>query len=114
MKAEIFEQQRLSAFKLLRQLFGADTHAIRREANVAVEAKFVIEQYAQALGRRLEAHLWIRLAFWTAEMRGEDQLGAALQRVFDGGQRLADTCVIGDPPTIVERNIKIDTHEDAL
>jgi hypothetical protein len=46
-------------------------------------------------------------------MRRQYQPGAVPQRVLDGGQRLADTGVIHDP-AIVERDIEVNPHENAL
>ncbi len=48
-------------------------------------------------------------------MRGEDHLGLARERVFDGGQRGHDAGVVGDGRAVFsERHVEIDADEDAL
>jgi hypothetical protein len=49
-------------------------------------------------------------------VRGEDDLGlAALEGVFDGGQRGHDARVVGDFLAVFgERHVEVDADEDAL
>ncbi len=75
--------------------------------------RYVVEQNAQPLGHRLQAHLRIRLALGTPKVGGQNQPSAMPQRVLDGGQRLADAGVVHDA-TVVERNVEVDPHENAL
>jgi hypothetical protein len=46
-------------------------------------------------------------------MRYQNQAGTATQRVLNSRQRLANTSFVGDA-TILERDVEVDTHEDAM
>ncbi len=75
----------------------------------------VVEQLAEAVDDGAEAHGRDRLAFGTAEMGAEDDLGLAAESVLDGGKGLADASVVGDRQTVFgERDVEVDTDEDAL
>src|SRR5262249_28274566 len=88
--------------------------AIRCKAYVAGAPHLLVEQHAQTLGGRLETHFCIELALGPAEMGCQDQASAFAQSIFDGGQGLADTRVIGYATVFVERDVEINAHEDAM
>ena len=110
MEAEIFQQQRLSWLQLGRHLFGFDAHALRTEAHVLVETELLIQQHAQPLGHRFEAHFRIRFALGTPQMRGQNDFSFAPQRIFDGRQSFDNTSVIGY--TAIFREGHIEIHPD--
>ena len=112
-EAQVLEQQRLSLFQLGRHLFGLRADAVGREADVLAAAQNFVEQDAQALGHRLQAHLRIGLALGTAQVRGQNQARAVTQRVLDGGQGFADAGVVHHP-SVVERNVEVHPHEDSF
>src|ERR1022692_736753 len=112
-KAQIFQQQRLPALQLLSHLLRLRANAGGREADVFSASQYVVEQNAQSLGHRLQAHLGIGLALGTPKVRSQYQASAVPQRVLDGGQGLADTGVLHDP-AIVERDIEVNPHENAF
>ena len=64
-------------------------------------------------GDRRQAELRVRLALRPAEMAGEDDRGAPLERVADRRQRRRDARVVGDP-AVLQRNVEVDADEDAL
>jgi hypothetical protein len=74
----------------------------------------MIQQHAEALSNRLQAHLGIWFAFRPAQMRGQDYLCMIPKRVLDRRQSLADAGVIGYAALVRERDIEIDTHENAF
>ena len=47
-------------------------------------------------------------------MAGEDDLGALLEEVLDGGDGGADAGVVGDVLVVVERHVEVGPHEHAL
>ncbi len=73
----------------------------------------LLEQLAQRLGRRLQAELRIRAALRPAQVAHQDQRGALLQDVLDGGQRGADALVVRDR-AVLHRDVEVDAHQDAL
>ena len=111
-EAEVFEQQGLAFFQLARHFFGFGADALGTEADVLAARQFLVEHHAQTFGDGLEAHLGIRLAFGTAEVRGENEARAVAQSVLDGGQGFADAGVVHDA-AVVERDVEIHAHEDA-
>ena len=113
MEAQVFEQQSLTLFQFERHFFGFRADTVRAEADVFAAGEFLVEQHAQAFGNRLEAHLRIGFALRTAEMGGQDKARAVAQSVFDGGQGFADAGVVHDA-AIVEWDVEIDAHEDAM
>ena len=110
-EAQVLQQQRLAAFQLLGHLLGLHADAVGREADILAAAQHIVDQNAQPLGDRLQAHLGIGLAFGTSQMRSQDEPRAMTQRVLDGGQRLADASVVHDA-AVVERDVEVNPHED--
>ena len=114
---------------VLAGLFGVETHVFEQHdvtvfhrgdlrlrigaIRVAGEHHVAAEQFAQALGDRREGQFGNDLALRAAQVCHEDDLGAVLAQLFDGGQRSLDTTVIGDGRTI-ERNIEVGAHQNAL
>ena len=77
------------------------------------ESHRAAQQLADARGDGPQAHLRIRLALRSAEVRGEDHArGARLERVIDRGQRLADARVVADDAAL-ERDVEVDADEHA-
>ncbi len=72
------------------------------------------QQLAQAGRHRREAHVLFHFTFGATEVGRKDHLGALAGQIIDGGQRRADAGVIGDGAGIVEGNIEIHPHQNAL
>ena len=65
---QILQQQRLPFFKFAGHLLGFNADAIGTETHVFPAPQFFVDQHAQPLGDGFQAHLWIRLAFWTSKV----------------------------------------------
>lgn len=74
------------------------------------------DRRAEELGKAecdgAEGVFFLWLTFWSSKVGAKNQLGAALDEVFDGWERAFDACFIGDLALVVERDVEIDTHED--
>ena len=112
-EAQVFQHERLPAFQLVRHLLGLRANTVRRKANVLAAPQDAIEQDAQPLGYRLQAHLGIGLALGPPEVRRQYQARAVPQRVLDAGQRLANARVVHDA-AVVERDVEVNAHENAF
>ena len=112
-EAQVLEQQRLALFQLGGDFFGFRANALGTEANVLAARQLLIEQHAQPLGHRLQAHLGIGLAFGPAQMRSQNQARSMAQSIFDGGQSFADARVVHDAP-VFERHVEVNAHEDPV
>src|SRR4029077_9601505 len=73
MKAQILQEQSLAFFQLVGHFFRSQANTIRSKTNIATAAKFFVQQHAEALCRGLQAHLGIKLSFWTPQMRSQNQ-----------------------------------------
>src|SRR5215472_6705109 len=113
-EAQVLEQEGLSFLKLLRHLFGGQADTIRSKAYVRTAPKLLVEQHAEAFGGGLEAHLGIELPLGPSEMRRQDQPRPLTQRIFDRGESLADTRVVGDPAFLRKRHVKVHAHQYAM
>ena len=71
------------------------------------------EQLRQAIGDRPQAQLRFDLALRPAEVAGEDDRRALLERVLNGRQRRLDARVVADD-AVLERDVEVDADEDAL
>ncbi len=83
---------------------------------VGGERDRLAQQLAQAHGDRRERVLLVRLrvdALGAAQVRGDDDLGAALQQGAESGHRGADPAVVGDARA-VERHVEVGAHQHAL
>ena len=84
---------------------GADT--------VFGERHGATQQLTRSRGDRAQAHVRIRLALGTAEMRGQDHASRArVERVSDRRQRLANASVVADDAAL-ERDVEVDADEHA-
>ena len=113
MEAQIFQQQGLALFQLSGHLLGFRADAFGAEAHVFSARQLLVQQHAQAFGRRLQAHRQIGLSLGPAKMGDQDQPRPVTEGVLDRGQGLADAGVVDDP-AILERDIEIHPHEDAV
>ncbi len=114
MEAQVLQQQGLALFQLAGHLLGLHPDAIGAEADVFAASQLLVQHHAQALGHRPQAELGSGLALGTAQVRRQDEPCAVAQRVLDGGQGLADARVVGDPAAIIQRDIEVHAHEDAM
>jgi hypothetical protein len=73
----------------------------------------VVEQTAEVVDEGAETHALDGLALGAAEMRTEDDLGLVAKGVLDGGEGLADACVIGDD-AVLEGDVEVDADEDTF
>src|SRR5436190_11740629 len=67
-KTQVLEEQGLAFLEFASHLFGFDAYTIGTETDILSAREFSIEHHAKALGNRLQAHFWIRLSFWTAQV----------------------------------------------
>jgi hypothetical protein len=72
------------------------------------------EQVAEAGGHPGEAHAFVHLALGSAEVGGQDHLGAQIAQEADGGQGGADAGVVGDRAAVVLGHVEVDPDQDAL
>src|SRR5450755_159311 len=72
-EAQVLEQQSLSLFQRGGHLFRLRADTVWRKSDVFAAAQDLVEQDAEPLGYGLQAHLGIRLALGTSEVRGQDQ-----------------------------------------
>ena len=112
-EAQVLQQQGLSLLQFGGHLLGLRTDAVGGEADVFAAAQNFIQQDAQPLGHRLQAHLGIRLALGTSQVRSQNQARAVTQRILDGRQGFADAGVVHHPP-VVEWNVEVDPHENSF
>ena len=110
-EAQVLQHQGLPALQFLSHLFRLNANAVGRKADVLTAPQNIIDQNAQPLGYRLQAHLGIRLALRTSKVGGKYESCAVPQRVLDSGQRLADAGIIHDA-AVVERDVEVNPHED--
>ena len=114
-EAQIFQQQHLTGFQLARQLLGGLAYAIRREADVDFLTETFVDHGAQLVDDGAQAHLGVRLALRTAQMRSQNQFRFMPQRVLDRRQGLADARVVGDDGAVFrERNVEVHAKKDVL
>ena len=71
------------------------------------------EQRFQRTNHRLERVLGVRTALGPPEVREEDDPGALLTEVPDGGKRRAYAAVVGDQ-AILHRHVEVHPHQCAL
>ncbi len=83
--AKVLKQEDLTGFKLAGELFCDFADAIGREGHIDGVAQLFVEQLTQADDDGTQRVLGIRLALGTAEVRGEDDLGAVAESIFNGG-----------------------------
>jgi hypothetical protein len=104
MKAEVFEQQHFARLGQHRLDCRPDT--IRRHRYGFVE------QLAEPGGDGRQTHLRIGFALRPAEMAGQDERCAVVERVLDAGQRSFDSFVAGNfLASGRQRDIEIHPHE---
>ena len=113
MKPQILQKQRLTFFQLRGNFLRLWTDTVGTEAHVFAARQFFVEHHAQPLGHRLQAHLQIRFAFGTPQMRGQNQSRPMAQRILDRGQGFADARVVHHA-AVFQRNIEVDAHEDTV
>jgi hypothetical protein len=115
MEAEVFEQEGLAGLEVGGHLEGDLSDAIGGEGDVFILVHDVVEQGAEVVDKRAQAHGGNGLALGAAEVRGEDDLGLVAQGVLDGGQRLADAGVVEDGAAVGgEGDVEVDADEHAL
>ena len=115
MEAEVFEQEGLADFEVAGELGGDGADAVGGEGDVFVEIDDLIEELAEAIDDRAEAHGSDGLALGTAEVGAEDDFGLVAEGVLDGGDGLADAGVVEDLGAVLgEGNVEVDADEDAL
>src|SRR5579859_1766424 len=73
-----------------------------------------IEQYAQALRHRLQAHGINDFSLWTAQVGHENDRGSLVKQILDSWQRCCDTRIIGNVLLRVERHVEVNAHENSL
>jgi hypothetical protein len=84
-EAQILQQEGLALFQLSGNFLSLRPNTLGTKADVFAARQFLVEQHAQPLRHRLQAHLRIGLAFRPAQMRCQDQARSVAQRVLDGG-----------------------------
>jgi len=82
---------------------GADT--------VGQEPHVFLQEALEALGDGCEAESRIRLAGGAAEVRGQDDARALVDRVVDRGEGGPDPGVVGDVEVFVERDVEVGADE---
>ena len=108
MEAEVLEQAHLAAAKI-------EDDLLRRVADAVVgHVHFASEELGEARAARLERKLRIGPFFGRPRWLARIDARAALERVLDRRQRLADARVVGDRARPVERHVEVDADEDAL
>ena len=112
-EAEVLQQQGLALFQLPGHLLGFGADAVGAESYVFSARQFLVQQHAQTLGCRLEAHRGIGFSLGPAEMGDQNQPCSVAESVFDGGEGFADAGVVDDA-AIFERDVEVDAHEDAV
>src|SRR4029077_13056339 len=68
---------------------------------------------AEPLGNGPEAELRSDLSLRATQMAGENDCRALVDRVFDGGQRCANTCVVFNH-AVFDRHVEVDADERAF
>jgi hypothetical protein len=108
MESEIFQEQDVTRLHLGDKPFHGWADAIRCEQNVFAH------EPSQAFCHRGETVLRINLSFWSTQVGTEDHLGAVIDGAIDGGQRRANTGVVGDLVLIIQWDVEIGSDDDAL
>ena len=112
-EAEVFEEKGLAGLEVAGHLGGDLAYAVGREGYVFVFVEDVVEEMTEVVDDGAEAHGGDGLALGAAEVRAEDDFGVAAEGVLDGGDGLADACVVGDL-AVFEGDVEVDSDEDAL
>ena len=108
-EAEVLEKDHAAA-RTVDHLHGI----LRRRADAVVdELHGPSEQLREVTCDGRQAELRVRLSLRPTEMAGEDDGGAAIERVSNRRQRRRDPRVVGDP-AVLQRNVEVDANEDAL
>ena len=110
MEAQVLQQERLAFFQLSCNFLRLGPNTLGTEADVLAARQFFVEQHAQPLRHRLQAHLRIGLALRPAQVRCQNQARSVTQGVLDGGQGFADAGVVHHAP-VFQRHVEIDAHE---
>ena len=76
-EAEILEQQYLAGLQLARHFTRNLPTQFGEKATFSAGAHVLIDQFAQPVDHRSKRILGVRLAFGTAQVRGQDDLGVA-------------------------------------
>ena len=114
-EAEVFEQQHLAVFELIRELARKVANTVGREGDVHLFADGVVEHDAEAIDDGPQAVLRARLALGTAEVGAENDLGAMTKCELDGRQGFADARVIEDFSAVFgERYVEINADQHML
>ena len=109
MEAQVLEEHHAAA-RAVDHLHGI----LRRRADAVVdELHGPSEQLREVTCDGRQAELRVRLSLRPAEVAGEDDRGAALERVSNRRQRRRDPRVLGDP-AVLQRNVEVDAGEDTL
>ena len=81
---------------------------------VVDELHVIAGDLGELVGGRLEGELGLgAVALGAAEVAHEDDLGALVLEVLDGGDGGADAGVVGDD-AVLQGDVEVDAHEDAL
>src|SRR5215470_6308958 len=112
-ETKILQQKGLAFFELTGHLLCLKADTVRTETDVFPTRKLAVEHHAKALRHWLQAHLGIRLALGTAEVRCQYQPRTVPKRVLDGWQRFANASVVHDAP-IFEWHVEVYSHENTM
>jgi hypothetical protein len=107
-EADVLDEERLSFLEAGLESLHLGPDEVGREHDVPAD------ELRQARGDGLEAHLGIGLALGAAQVRGQDELGAAAQEVGDGGQRGFDALVVADGAVVIDGDVEVHPQEDGL
>ena len=90
----------------------------QREAAIQVvglQAHGAAQQFLQALGHRSQRVLGLEFAlFRAAQVGGDHDGGALVQRGLDGRHRSPDAGVVGDVAVLIQRDVEVAADEDFL
>jgi len=106
-KSQVLEDEDTARLQGGDGLFRLGAYAVGREGDGSAEARL---QHARHRGQRV---LRILRALRLAEVRREDEAGAALPGEVEGGERLDDARVVPHD-AVLERHVEVHAHEDAL
>ena len=112
-KRRFSSRRGLAGFEVVGQLGGDLAYAVGGEGYVLVLVHDVVEEQTEAVDDGAKAHALDDLSLGTAEVRAENDLCFAAERVLDGGNGLADASVVSDD-AVLERDIEVDADEEAL
>ena len=108
MEAKVLQEERLAVLELHRHPLRLLADAVGSELHVHAEQ---LRDVGEDIFHR---ELGVGSGLRATEVGGDDEPTAVTDDLLEGGEGSTDAGVVGDLEIIVQRDVEVDTHEDAL